>query len=398
MIYLDSASTTEVDSRVVEAMMPYITNYYGNAGTLYDLGIESARAISKAREQVAALINAEPEQIIFTSGGTESNNMVFQGTKNYLVFKNKTHIVSTQIEHDSVLNAVKKLCEPIYIGQNGAMVQFDSALIPPMINSCISYETAIQYIESANTGLVSIMHTNNETGLVNNNLEGIGKYCSEHGILFHSDCVQAITCNKIDVNKLMCDFLSISSHKIHGVKGVGALYIRNKSVLTPLICGGGAQEFGLRGGTENVAGIVGFGMACQLMKEQQEHDIAYVTELRNTLYKEICKNLLDYNLSQIVRINGDLDLNSPGKTINLRFDGVDGETLLIMLNSAGVCATAGSACRSHESEPSRVLLAMGISAEDARNSIRFSLSRMNSKSEVEEAAKIISDCVNYLHK
>ena len=139
-------------------------------------------------------------------------------------------------------------------------------------------------------------------------------------------------------------------------------------------------------------------MACQLMKEQQEHDIAYVTELRNTLYKEICKNLLDHNLSQIVRINGDLDLNSPGKTINLRFDGVDGETLLIMLNSAGICATAGSACRSHESEPSRVLLAMGISAEDARNSIRFSLSRMNSKSEVEEAAKIISDCVNYLHK
>ena len=399
MIYLDNASTTKTDPKVIEAMTPYLTDLYGNAGTLYEFGQKSKKAIDEAREEVAQLINAKPEQIIFTSGGSEANNMVFQGIKDYLMFKNKPTIVTTQIEHDSVINAVNNLCREKYVGKDGLPFQFKAKFVPPMKNDGVSADTVINYLENKpDVGLVSVMNTNNETGILNKMCNIIGDFAYKNGILFHTDCVQALGCAKIDVDELNCDFLSMSSHKIHGVKGVGALYVRNKSIISPLICGGGAQEYGLRGGTENVVGIVGFGMACKLLRLNQEEEINYVRDLRNKLYYNIRNNLAEIGLDNVLHVNGNLDFGAPGKTINLRFDGIDAETMLLMLDSCGVCATAGSACRSHESEPSRVLTSMGISDDDARSSIRFSVSRMNTEDEIVEASKIVSDCVQFLHK
>lgn len=396
MIYLDNASTTKIDPKVLESMMPYLTGNYGNAGTLYSLGVESARAIAKAREQVADLIGASPEQIIFTSGGSEANNLVFHGTKNYLKEIGKTHIVTTKIEHDSVLNAARNLCI-----KDGFYVDY----IPPVENSGINPYIFIDEIEKIERygingaiGLVSVMHTNNETGIENYYLDEISKVCREKGILFHTDCVQAAGCSKLDVEEIGCDFMSISSHKIHGCKGVGALYVRDKSVLEPMIFGGSAQEFGLRGGTENVAGIVGFGKACEILSEDINYNIEYVSWLRSLLHKSLQQNLNNLGIGHILHVNGDVDMDvCSGKTFSVRFDNVDGETLLLMLNSRGVCVSSGSACRSHESEPSYVLTAMGIDDEDARNSIRLSLSRMNTEDEIISAAKTIADCVGMLY-
>ena len=404
MIYLDNAATTKIDPRVLEAMMPYLTDEYGNAGTLYGLGRKSAEAIAKARQQVADLICAKPEQIIFTSGGSEANNMVFAGVKDYLTSIGKTHIVTTEIEHDSVLNAVKNLCKTQYVvGDSCIKPVFDAEYVPPWFYGRIPHQLVIDYIDEITdtgtvTGLVSVMHTNNETGLKNMRIEDIGKACKARGILFHTDCVQAAGCSELNVDDIGCDFMSLSSHKIHGAKGVGALYVRDKSVMSPIIFGGSSQEFGLRGGTENVAGIVGFGTACEILRLNQKEDIKYIAELMQLLYDSIQKHLTEHGLEKICHVNGSDDVGSHGKTINMRFDNVDGETLLLMLDSRGVCVSAGSACRSHESEPSHVLLAMGIDPEDARNSIRFSLSRMNTREEVEEAAKIISDCVCMLYQ
>lgn len=404
MIYLDNAATTKIDPRVLEAMMPYLTDEYGNAGTLYGLGRKSAEAIAKARQQVADLICAKPEQIIFTSGGSEANNMVFAGVKDYLMSIGKTHIVTTEIEHDSVLNAVKNLCKTQYVvGDSCIKPVFDVEYVSPFRNWYIPYQQVIDCIDEVTdtgtvTGLVSVMHTNNETGLKNLWIEDIGKACRERGVLFHTDCVQAAGCSELNVDDICCDFMSLSSHKIHGAKGVGALYVRDKSVMSPIIFGGSSQEFGLRGGTENVAGIVGFGAACEILRLNQKKDIKYIAELMQLLYDSIQKHLTKCGLEKILHINGGDDVGNHGKTINMRFDNVDGETLLLMLDARGVCVSAGSACRSHESKPSHVLLAMGIDQEDARNSIRFSLSRMNTKEEVQEAAKIIADCVCMLYQ
>lgn len=398
MIYLDNASTTRIDTRVLETMMPYLTDEYGNAGTLYGLGRKSAEAIAKARQQVADLIGAKPEQIIFTSGGSEANNMVFAGVKDYLVSVGKTHIVTTAIEHDSVLNAVENICKTQdIVGNLCIKPRFDVQYVSPQKNDCIPYQAVVDSI-GAKTGLVSVMHTNNETGLKNLGIEDIGKACRERGVLFHTDCVQAAGCCELNVDEICCDFMSLSSHKIHGAKGIGALYVRDKSILSPIIFGGNSQEFGLRGGTENVAGIVGFGAACEILRLNPKKDIKYIAELLQLLYDSIQKHLMEYGLLQIAHVNGGDSVDLHSKTINMRFDNVDGETLLLMLDARGICVSAGSACRSHESEPSHVLLAMGIDSEDARNSIRFSLSRMNTREEVEEAAKIIAECVSALHQ
>lgn len=403
MIYLDNASTTKIDPRVLEAMMPYLTDEYGNAGTLYGLGRKSAEAISKAREQVAELIHAKAEQIIFTSGGSEANNLVFAGTKDYLRSIGKTHIITSQIEHDSILNAVKNMCKPQYIvGDSCTKSDFDATFVPPVGNyGVISPSMVIDTIDKfPNTGIVSIMHTNNETGITNM-VEQIGCACSKRGVLFHTDCVQAASSCELNVDNIYCDFMSISSHKIHGAKGIGALFVRDKSVMSPIIFGGKSQEFGLRGGTENVAGIVGFGESCRILHENIYEDQKYMRELTKLLNEGIIYNLKQYGLEHIAHLNGcgsyDGNTHSHIKTINVRFDNVDGETLLLMLDSRGVCVSAGSACRSHESEPSQVLLAMGIDAEDARNSIRISVSRMNSIDDVKNASKIIADCVNVLY-
>lgn len=380
MIYLDNASTTQVDPRVLQAMMPYLTEEYGNPGTLYGLGRRAEKAVSKSRRRVADFIGAKPEQIVFTSGGSEANNLVLYGLEKS-VFSEKRYIITSEIEHDSLLKAAERASKncglhTIYLATN------NSGYIEPRLVE----ETLNKY--NGEVGFVSIMHTNNETG-VSNDIEAIGRICRNHKVLFHTDCVQAAGCSLLDVNKMNCDFLSISSHKIHGAKGVGALYVRDRKYLNPLILGGNLQEFGLRGGTENVAGIVGFGEACKISQEHLAENPEPVEEKLKQIIIDTLKELgtLDFHL------NG--EWNS-GKTMSIYFEGVDAETLLLMLDSQGVCVSAGSACRSHENKPSRVLTAMGIDAEKARNSIRLSVSRMNTEEEMVQAAKIIADCVKIL--
>lgn len=377
MIYLDNASTTQIDPRVLQAMMPYLTEEYGNPGTLYGLGRRARKAISEARTKVADFIGAKPEQIIFTSGGSEANNLAIYGLEKS-VFSKKRYIITSEIEHDSLLKAVERTKENcdlyvIYLAPNEA----------GYVEPCFVEEVINKY--DGEVGLVSIMHTNNETG-VSNDVEAIGRICHSHKVLFHTDCVQAAGCFPLNVNKIGCDFLSISSHKVHGAKGIGALYVRDRKWLNPLILGGNFQEFGLRGGTENVAGIVGFGEACKIAQE-------LLYSIEGTLKFTFLDTLIKEIGSSGFHTNG--KWNS-GKTTSVYFEGVDAETLLLMLDSQGVCVSAGSACRSHENEPSRVLVAMGISPEVARNSIRISVSRMNTKEEMVKAAKIIADCVKIL--
>lgn len=385
MIYLDNASTTKIDPCVLDVMMPFLVDEYGNPGTVYGLGRRAKEAVERARQQVARFVGADAENIIFTSGGTEANNMVFASLLDFLGKSGKTHIITTKSEHISVLGCARNL----YIKHG-----FDLTELPVSSGGSVELR-ALQSVMREDTGLVSVMYMNNETG-AENPVAGIGAVCRERGVLFHTDCVQAAGCCELDVEKIKCDFLSLSSHKIHGPKGVGALYVRDVSKISPLIYGGPAQEFGFRGGTENVAGIVGFGAACELMHEHLIEIDAHNAALKQGFYDSLVADLRERGLSGICHVNGDM-VPGHGKTINLRFDDVDGETLLLMLDAKGVCVSSGSACHSHESKPSHVLLAMGIDPEDARNSIRISFSKMNTEREADYAAHVIADSAAALH-
>lgn len=379
MIYLDNAATTQLDPRVLESMMPYLTTQYGNAGTLYKFGRAANQAVQEARAQVARFIGGSQENIIFTSGGSEANNLVFHGIKDHLKRIGRTHILVSAVEHDSVLRAAESLTKD----------GFDVEYIPVLSNGTVPSGTVEKALR-ADTGLVSVMYVNNETG-AENPVDDIGSICLKHGVLFHTDCVQAAGCHPIDVTSVGCDFLSISSHKIHGPKGIGALYARDMSILMPLIYGGYDQEFGLRAGTENVAGIVGFGKACELSSAQLTEDRTMVSMLKQQFVTELQCHLG----GGTVHING-TSLLSPGKTVNLRIDGVDNESLILMLDNMDICISAGSACQSHESKPSHVLTAMGLSEEEVRSSIRVSFSRMNSVDEVTDAAHIMASFIDVL--
>lgn len=376
MVYLDNAATTQIDSQVLEAMMPYLTDKYGNAGTIYPLGVESARAIEKARKQVADFIGASPEQIIFTSGGSESNATALASLWDYCKTHGKTHAISSVTEHISVLRNIKKT-------EDG----FHTSLLKPTKGGVVSFGDFTKAVTDV-TGFVSIMHTNNETGCMNPVIQ-IGRYCNEHGLLFHTDCVQAATGSKLDVNEIGCDFLSLSAHKIHAPKGIGALFVRDTSLLKGIILGGENQEFGYRGGTENVPAIVGFGLACELESKRRADDVYCYKNLREAFLRELNKTSIEYS------INGSVDETSY-KIINLRIHGVDSETLILMLAARGVCISAGSACKAHESEPNYVLKSMGIPDEEIRESIRVSFSRLNTEKEAGGAAWIIADSARAL--
>jgi len=361
-------------------MMPYLTDEYGNAGTLYSLGQRAAAAISNARSQAASLFGCAPDHVIFTSGGSESNNTVFKGLRHKLLEQGKTHLVVSAVEHDSVLKAAQSLTKD----------GFDITYIQPDEKGCIPCKRVEAAIRR-NTGLVSVMYVNNETGAVND-IAAIGEICRRYSVLFHSDCVQAAGQCDIEVEKLLMDFASVSSHKIHGPKGVGALYVRDKNIM-PLICGGSEQEFGCRGGTENVAGIVGFGQACESSLENPREDLIQVSMLKQRFYTTLLDELKEHGVDKSrIHVNG-MAVVSPGKILNIRVDGVDGETLLLMLDAKGIYVSAGSACRSHEAEPSHVLTAMGLSNEEARSSIRISFSKFNAFDEVAEAAKEFALCI-----
>lgn len=387
MIYLDNAATTQIAPEVLEAMMPYLTDEYGNAGSLYALGRRAADAVAHARQQVADCIGAKPEQIIFTSGGTEANNLVFKGLAPYLKSQGKTHLVTTKVEHDSILNTVKEMC---------IKHQFCVSYLDVSNDGVVPIGVAEQIRNTINedTGLISMMYVNNEIGSINH-IQQACAIAHEKGVLFHTDCVQALGSIEIDVEKIGCDFLSISSHKIHGAKGVGALYIRNPELLSSLITGGEEQEFGYRGGTENVAGIVGFGRACEMAKQNLKQNRTRIIYLKRLFYGALLHNLTECCLDGCLHLNGILPYHN-GKILNLRFDGIDAQTLVLYLDTKGVCISAGSACRSRESKPSNVLLAIGLTPDEARSSVRLSFSHYLTDEQVLEAAKITASAIQVL--
>ena len=379
MIYLDNAATTQIAPEVLEAMMPYLTDEFGNAGSLYALGRRAAQAVAKARKQVADCIGAQPEQIIFTSGGTEANNLVFKGLASYLKSQNKTHLITTKVEHDSVLNTVKEM--NIKHGFDVSYLDVNDIWQKPT-----GVATGLREAINKKTGLVSMMYVNNEIGTVNNIQEAC-ELAHEYGVLFHTDCVQALGDIDIDVNQLGCDFLSISSHKIHGAKGVGALYVKNPTLLCPLITGGEDQEFGIRGGTENVASIVGFGKACEMIKQNIQERRKRILSLKRLFFDTLCNALIEYGLEDLACFYNGVSPLRNGKILNLRFKDIDAQTLVLYLDTRGICVSAGSACRSHESKPSPVLLAIGLTPDEARSSVRFSFSHYLTDEQVFNAAK-----------
>lgn len=310
MIYLDNAATTKMAPEVLNEMMPYLTEEYGNAGTLYGLGRTAADAIKNAREQISALFGCTPDHVIFTSGGSESNNTVFKGLRHKLKERGTTHLVVSAIEHDSILRAAEMLTKD----------GFHITYIKPSSDGCISpkaVETAIH----EDTGLVSIMFVNNETGAVND-INEIGRICRQNEVLFHTDCVQAAGQYPLAVYKNDVDFASVSSHKIHGPKGVGALFVREKSLL-PLVCGGAEQEFGLRGGTENVAGIVGIGKAAEMAVSNMRDDMIAISVMKQKFYMALMGTFHELGLAPgCVHVNGQ-PVIEPGKILNLRFNGID---------------------------------------------------------------------------
>lgn len=396
MIYLDNAATTQISPAVLEAMMPYLKDVYANPGTIYGFGRQAADAISKARKQVADFIGAKPEQIIFTSGGTEANNLAIKGCKNHLTKINKKHIVTSPTEHDSVLRAIESLCNPLCCNDKKCIKpEFYTSFLPVDKRGHVQVDE-LEHMSYTydDIGLVSVMYANNEIGVLNN-VASVGRICREKHILFHTDCVQAAGSVALDVTKIGCDFMSISSHKIHGVKGVGALYVRDKQYLSPIINGGLVQEFGLRGGTENVAGIVGFGKACELAGKGIEDYSRTVISFKKHFCEILKDRLADEHMETDVSINGLLP-KYPGKTLSLTFKNVDAETLVLMMGAKGVCISAGSACTSHESNPSHVLKAIGLSDDEARSTVRISFSEFNTVYEVERGAKLLAGCVKTL--
>lgn len=377
MIYLDSAATTQVANVVLEAMMPWLKDNYCNAGSIYKKGREAKAAIEKARGRVAKMFNSDPENIIFTSGGSEGNSFVFQAAAERLEASGKKHILVSSVEHDSVLRAAESLTK------RGFHVDY----LPVSECGTVLYETVKQAI-TPETGLISIMLMNNETGTINN-LDFIARLCQERGILLHSDCVQAAGIWKINIEDVPLDFATISAHKFHGPKGVGCVYIRDPEECHALIQGGHNQEFGLRGGTENVAGIVGMGVAAETTLD----NLDYIQETVWN-YRYLFWNIINERLGGTVRINGQWPAFS--KVLNIRVDGIDADTFVVAMDAAGVCLSAGSACRSLELEPSHVLTAMGLSPDEARSSVRVSFSVLNTELQVRDAARIFADTVNVL--
>ena len=390
MIYLDNAASTRIYPEVLEEMMPYLTSEYGNPGGMYTPGRKAREAVENARSQVAKLFGCSPEEVIFTSGGSEGNNMVLRGAAEWMRNSGKTEIITTSMEHDSVLRTVKEL-ERL----NGFHASFadpnpdeQGAVNPQDISNLIT----------GKTGIISVMHVNNETGVINDirsvadMISGFAGSGSRTRPVLHSDCVQSAGNYDINVDRLGVDLATVSSHKIHGPKGVGAVYCRNNTEgfrLSPLITGGLMQEHGLRGGTENVPGIVGFGKACEIASSNLE-------KIRKTytLLSEKFLHALWYSLGyDSVEINGASMMD--GKTVNLWIKGVDAQSLILMLSDR-VCLSAGSACASHSSEPSHVLRAMGFPDDRCGESVRVSFSDLNTEEEVEEAALLVASSATIL--
>ena len=373
MIYLDNAASTEIHNEVFQEMIPFLKEQYGNPSSIHHSGRMASRAIQKARKQIANLISANPEEILFTSGGTESNNIALFG----ITHTNKgKHIITSSIEHDAVLEPCKKL------EKEG----FDVTYLPVTRDGLINPEDVKKSI-TKNTCLVSIMFANNEVGTVQP-IGEIAKLCSEKRIFFHTDAIQAIGKLEINVKELQLDMLSISSHKINGPKGVGALYIKSGTKIEPYIFGGG-QENGLRSGTENVASVVGFGKACELAKENLGKNILHFKNLRDVLVSKVMKEI------PYVSINGHPEKRIPNNA-HFTFLGVNGEDLIIKLDEEGIAASTGSACSVRTQKESHVLRAMGFLHEQIAGSLRLTVGSMNTISEIENTITVLKRVVKEL--
>lgn len=355
-IYADNAATTKLSKSVLDKMMPYLTEEYGNASSLYNLGSKSKQAVENARKQVANAIGAKEREIYFTSGGSEADNWAIKSAAYAGAKKGKKHIISTKFEHHAVLHTLD------YLKKQG----FEVTLLDVHSDGVVRVEEFAAAIRE-DTCLATIMYANNEIGTLQPIAE-IGKICRDKGILFHTDAVQAIGNVAVNVVDDNIDMLSLSAHKFHGPKGVGALYVRRGILLDNLIHGG-AQEFGRRAGTENTAGIVGLGAAIT--------DAVNNIENKTKICTEICNYIIENALKiERSRLNGNVTKRIPG-TINMCFEGIEGESLLLMLDFKGISASSGSACTSGSLDPSHVLLSIGLPHEIAHGSLRLSFSEEN---------------------
>ena len=374
--YLDNNATTRMREEVLEAMIPYMTDVYGNASSVHEFGRTARRAIDEARQKVADFLGAaSKEEVVFTSGGTESDNLAIKGVASALRAKGN-HIITSAIEHHAVLNVCKQLEKEgfrvTYLGTDK-----DGVMKLDELKTAIGKDTI----------LITIMWANNETGTINP-IEEIGRIAKEKGVCFHTDGVQAAGKLSFVLKDMNIDLASISAHKIYGPKGVGALYIRKGAKITPQMLGG-HHEMGKRAGTENVAGIVGFGRAAELAKKELAAESRKLTELRDYLHKGITSRI------EHTRLNGHPSARLPN-TLNISFEYLEGESIVLNLDMEGVAVSTGSACTSGTLEPSHVLTAMGVDPVDAQGSIRFSLGRDTSKEDVDYVLEVLPPIIKRL--
>jgi cysteine desulfurase len=375
-IYFDNNATTKVAEQVLEEMRPLFCELYGNPSSMHTFGGQIGRRIRRARELLAALLGCEPSEIIFTSGGTESDNTAIKGT--LAAAPQRRKIITTRVEHPAVLTVCRELENQGYtvvelgVDRQG---QLDIAELEERIDD--------------DTALVTIMYANNETGVIFP-IDKITKLVADKGVVFHTDAVQAVGKLPLNLSKSNIDLLSLSGHKLHGPKGVGVLYVHKGTRLSPFMLGG-HQEAGKRAGTENVPGIVGLGKACELAAQNIEEENKRVKYLRDKLETAILEKCPDS------RLNGDKENRLPN-TSNISFEYIEGEAILLMLDKYGICASSGSACTSGSLEPSHVLRAMGVPFTAAHGSIRFSLSRYNTEEEVDYTIEKLPPIINQLRE
>ena len=374
-VYADNAATTKLSPAVLEAMMPYLTEEYGNPSSLYRFGNHAKRAIEQARKEVADVLGAEPFEILFTGGGTEADNWVKEIMRS-LKARGKNHFITSAVEHHALLHSAQRL------QKEGFEVTFipvdrEGRIDPEQVRAAIRPET----------GLVSIMFANNEIGTIYP-IKEIGAICRQAGVLFHTDAVQAAGHLPINVKEMNIDLLSLSAHKFHGPKGVGAFYCR-RGIPLPSLIDGGAQERGKRAGTENVAGIIGLGAALRLANEEMSEASARVSAMRDRLIDGILQTV------PMCRLNGPRHNRLPGNC-NISFLGIEGESLLLRLDLAGIAASSGSACASSSLDPSHVLLAIGLPHEVAHGSVRLSLSDYNTEEDVDYILEKLPEIVSTL--
>jgi len=371
--YLDYAATTPTHPEVVKAMLPYFSDAFGNPSTLYSYGQEARKAVETARNKIASLINAHSEEMVFTSGGTEADNFAIKGVA-YANEHNGNHIITTPIEHHAVLEPCK------FLEKRGFTVTYlpvgKYGLVDPQdVKNAITDKTI----------LISVMHANNEVGTIEP-IAAIGKIAKERGIIFHTDAVQTVGHIPVDVDKLGVDLLSISAHKFYGPKGIGALYIRKGTKLAPFIHGG-AQEKGQRAGTENTPGIIGFSKAVEIAMQEMTEERTRLSHLRDRFIKGLLEQI------EQIQVNGHPTERLPNN-VNITIDSTRGDLMLLKLESEGIYASTGSACSSSNPEPSHVLLALGLSPEQAGSSLRFTLGRETTESDIERVLEVLARIID----